>query len=232
MNGNVDTCHIKVPQDPKRWTKKNVRRVLRWVLKTFGFEQNTKLSLLWHCTGYELITMDRDSLIRINEYFGIILWQVLRTLITKSFQPLTWCKHKTHNNFGSNLYFIWQFCLDLLVAGIHQDVISWVSSTDNKLYFKIHDPKKLGLLWRIRKNQQSLITRACICRMICHYYHTNPPYIFKHAISWVYKFVNLHHAIQTCQSVDWYEQFTRKVHNTPCESKKNTLLVACYVSIL
>ncbi|XP_013394815.1 ETS domain-containing protein Elk-3-like [Lingula anatina] len=87
---------------------------------------------------------------------------------------------------------LWQFLLELLLSGQHNDIIQW---TGNEGEFKLLNAEEVAKLWGLRKNKQNM-NYDKLSRALRYYYDKN---IIKKVMGqkFVYKFVSFPETIKT-----------------------------------
>lgn len=200
--------HHDISRHPRLWSRGDVEKVLAWIVDRVSFRKskNQKIdsSVLCIYSGEQLLTMTLEHLQNnaMNKSFGSFVYKSLRMLTQRA-------ERNGKNNTKKRLL-LWQFIIDLLFDGNHQDVISW---TNVKWEFEIKKPKVFVGMWRQLTNKAKS-TYTNISRTL-RYYHSMPDSIMRKEVGVrVYRFTdNIMNAIHNCTSEEWRRQFEMKLTN-------------------
>lgn len=113
-----DIVKLRIPRNPKHWSTNHVKKCLLWILKCFRFN-NIDISMLSLFNGKDIINVGRDEIAKTvnNESFSVILLKIVEVQIFK-------------NTCRPRCITLWQFILDILIEGDHNDIISWTKEQE------------------------------------------------------------------------------------------------------
>jgi hypothetical protein len=224
LREDVNSWVIGVPHDPQRWSNKNVQAVIK--LRTFTLDK-TNNKRFWMLNGSQLITMKRDSLLYDYGLFGMVLCEIL-TILEKKYIEFR-IEAKRDRYFTDSKMYVWQFMLDLLVDGNHEDVIAWNCDIDGGLEFRIRSPEKLASMWGARKKHHNMDYKK-ISREIRYHSDKKRAVICRPTSRLLfYKFINLKeifikYSRKSDRFRNWCKLFRNKVAQMSNKTKKQTLI--------